>query len=150
MSELAKKDCVPCRGGVPPLSGDRIVEPLGQLDGWKVELEHHLSKTYTFPDFAEALAFVNRVGAIAERSDRRSCGWPQVDNVRLAALACSSGGGVDQIALIQLDRRRVLLLAPGIARRKAESRGASCHAPRSRMETRSSVECECRRRVRSR
>jgi len=94
MSELAKKDCVPCRGGVPPLSGDRIVEPLGQLDGWKVELEHHLSKTYTFPDFAEALAFVNRVGAIAERSDRRSCGWPQVENVRLVALLCSSGQSV--------------------------------------------------------
>ncbi len=67
MSELAKKDCVPCRGGVPPLSGDRIAELLGQLDGWKVEKEHHLTKAYAFPDFAEALAFVNRVGAIAEQ-----------------------------------------------------------------------------------
>ena len=67
MSELAKKDCVPCRGGVPPLSGDRIVELLGQLNDWKVEKEHHLTKAYAFPDFAEALAFVNRVGAIAEQ-----------------------------------------------------------------------------------
>lgn len=67
MSELAKKDCVPCRGGVPPLSGDRIADLLGQLDGWEVVKEHHLTKAYTFPDFAEALAFVNRVGAIAEQ-----------------------------------------------------------------------------------
>lgn len=67
MSELAKKDCVPCRGGVPPLSGDRIAELLSQLDGWKVEKEHHLTKAYAFADFAEALAFVNRVGAIAEQ-----------------------------------------------------------------------------------
>ncbi len=67
MSELAKKDCVPCRGGVPPLSGDRIDELIGQLDGWMVEQEHHLFKTYTFSDFAEALEFVNRVGEIAEQ-----------------------------------------------------------------------------------
>ena len=30
------------------------------------EREHHLARTFTFPDFAQALAFVNRVGAIAE------------------------------------------------------------------------------------
>lgn len=34
--------------------------------GWEIVENHHLSKTYKFPDFAEALAFVNRVGAIAE------------------------------------------------------------------------------------
>ena len=67
MSELAKKDCVPCRGGVPSLTGDRIAELLGQRDGWTAEQEHHLTKTYAFPDFAEALAFLNRIGAIAEQ-----------------------------------------------------------------------------------
>ncbi len=67
MSELAKKDCVPCRGGVPPLSGDRVAELLGQLDGWTAERAHHLTRTYAFPDFAEALAFVNRIGAVAEQ-----------------------------------------------------------------------------------
>ncbi len=67
MSELAKKDCVPCRGGVPPLSGDRVAELLGQLDGWTAEREHHLTRTYGFPDFAGALAFVNRIGAVAEQ-----------------------------------------------------------------------------------
>lgn len=67
MTELADKQCVPCRGGVPPLASDRVTELLAQLDGWTVEHDHHLSKTVTFPDFAGALAFVNRVGAVAEQ-----------------------------------------------------------------------------------
>ncbi len=66
MSELAKKNCVPCKGGVPPLKGDAIKPLQAQLDGWEVIEEHHLRKTYKFKDFVQALAFVNRVGAIAE------------------------------------------------------------------------------------
>lgn len=67
MSDLAKKECVPCKGGVPPLTGKALQDLLRQVDRWSVVEEHHLSKTYTFKDFAEALAFVNKVGAIAER-----------------------------------------------------------------------------------
>ncbi len=66
-SELAAKTCVPCRGGVPPLKGREIESLLERLGGgWKVVDEHHLEKEYTFKDFAEALEFTNRVGAIAE------------------------------------------------------------------------------------
>ena len=35
-------------------------------EGWEVVDEHHLTRTFTFPDFAQALAYVNRVGAMAE------------------------------------------------------------------------------------
>jgi 4a-hydroxytetrahydrobiopterin dehydratase len=67
MSELAKKHCVPCRGGVPPLEADQIAALLDILHGdWQVVDEHHLEKEYTFEDFAQALAFTNRVGAVAE------------------------------------------------------------------------------------
>ena len=67
MSELAKKQCVPCMGGVPPLKGAEIEQLLGQLGGsWRVEAEHHLVNEYSFPDFVTALAFTNRVGEIAE------------------------------------------------------------------------------------
>ena len=67
MSELAKRRCVPCRGGVPPLRGAPLEALLAQLDpGWSVVKEHHLEKEYRFKDFAAALAFVNRVGALAE------------------------------------------------------------------------------------
>jgi 4a-hydroxytetrahydrobiopterin dehydratase len=63
---LAEKQCVPCRGGVPPLKGAELQKMLAQVAGWQVVDEHHLSKTYLFSDFRTALDFVDRVGAIAE------------------------------------------------------------------------------------
>lgn len=66
-SELASKQCVPCRGGVPPLNSAEIDALLPKLaSGWKAVSGHHLEKTFEFPDFVSALAFTNRVGAIAE------------------------------------------------------------------------------------
>jgi len=67
MSELADRSCEPCRVGGTPLAGEALralAEELGH--GWAVVDEHHLIKTFTFPDFAEALAYVNRVGEMAE------------------------------------------------------------------------------------
>ena len=64
---LAQKHCVPCRGGVPPLKGAELENLKNQVTGWQVVEEHHLTKTYTFPDFLKALEFVNRAGAIAEQ-----------------------------------------------------------------------------------
>jgi 4a-hydroxytetrahydrobiopterin dehydratase len=67
MSELAKKTCVPCRGGVPPLRPDEIVvlyELLGS--DWEVVDDRRLRKTYRFKNFKEALAFTNRIGQLAE------------------------------------------------------------------------------------
>ena len=69
VSELAQKACVPCRGGVPPLGPDEVEVLLQELDDWTVEQEYHLTRTFKFGDFAEALAFVNRVGAIAEQEN---------------------------------------------------------------------------------
>ena len=67
MSELAKKHCVPCMGGVPPLKAQALRDLAKQLGGgWRVIDEHHLEKSYAFPDFKQALAFTDRVGAIAE------------------------------------------------------------------------------------
>jgi len=63
---LSAKRCVPCRGGVPALTGDAIVTLLRQLVGWDAVEEHHIGKGYEFPDFVSALAFVNRVGDLAE------------------------------------------------------------------------------------
>ena len=63
---LASRDCVPCRGGVPPLKGDEITPLSSQLDGWEVVNEHHLKKEYKFEDFKETQAFVDRVCDVAE------------------------------------------------------------------------------------
>lgn len=67
MSELADRQCVPCRGGMPPLAGDEIEKLQSQLDGWQVVNEHHLRKEYKLKDFKEAQAFVNRIGDVAEQ-----------------------------------------------------------------------------------
>jgi 4a-hydroxytetrahydrobiopterin dehydratase len=70
MSSLAEKTCVPCRGGVPPLNGAALTEIFEQLpehSEWSVVEEHHLKRTYKFPDFKTALDFVNKVGELAEQ-----------------------------------------------------------------------------------
>lgn len=82
MSELATRECVPCRGGVPPLKGDEIQGLLSKLDQWSVVNEHHLTKVYKFKDFKESLAFVNRVGELAEQQGHHPdiCfGWGRVE-----------------------------------------------------------------------
>jgi 4a-hydroxytetrahydrobiopterin dehydratase len=67
MSELASKQCTPCRGGVPPLVGDDLVTYQHELGGdWQVVNEHHLEKAYRFDDFRQALTFTVRVGEMAE------------------------------------------------------------------------------------
>jgi 4a-hydroxytetrahydrobiopterin dehydratase len=64
---LADIACVSCQGGVPPLAEQRIRELLGQLQsGWRLNAQGHLERLYEFKDFARALEFVNRLGAIAE------------------------------------------------------------------------------------
>jgi 4a-hydroxytetrahydrobiopterin dehydratase len=65
--KLSKKSCVPCIAGMPPLKGEKLLQLAKQLGGeWKVVEEHHLEKTYRFPDFRQALAFTDDIGEIAE------------------------------------------------------------------------------------
>jgi 4a-hydroxytetrahydrobiopterin dehydratase len=66
MTELASKNCVPCRGGVPPLAGEELEDFARQVPQWEVANGHHITRAFTFPDFRQALAFVNRVGELAE------------------------------------------------------------------------------------
>lgn len=82
-SQLANRECVPCKGGVPPLDAAEREKLLGQLgpNGWEVVDGHHLAKQYRFPDFASALAFVNKVGAVAEAQGHHpdlELGWGRV------------------------------------------------------------------------
>ena len=78
---LSEKMCVPCRGGVPPLSRDEIAPLVAQVDSWSVVDSHHIQKKFEFPDFLTALQFVNRVGKIAEEQGHHpdiSLGWGKV------------------------------------------------------------------------
>ena len=66
MSDLSSRQCIPCRGGVPPLQGQEITNLLTELNGWEVVNQHHLKKTLSFANFREAQQFVNRIGDLAE------------------------------------------------------------------------------------
>lgn len=81
--ELASRECVPCRGGVPPLTPAEREPLLKQLEGWSVVDGHHLSKLYTFPDFVSALEFVNRVGRVAEENGHHPDIWLSWGKVRV-------------------------------------------------------------------
>lgn len=69
--ELAKQKCLPCEGGVPPLVGQQLSDYKAQLDheapGWELKTTKKLERLFKFPDFQSALAFVNQVGALAEK-----------------------------------------------------------------------------------
>jgi len=67
MAELAKKKCVPCRGGIPPLAPEQIAPLAAQVPTWEIVNHHHLHKAIPTRNFAESLALANRIGAIADQ-----------------------------------------------------------------------------------
>ena len=70
MIDLAKKTCIPCKGGIPPLKGTKLEDLLDKLkNDWKIINEHHLEKEYSFKNFKEALDFTVKVGELAENQD---------------------------------------------------------------------------------
>lgn len=77
-SPLTQKSCVPCRGDMPPLTPEEVARLAPQAPGWAVEENRRLRRTFRFKDFATALAFVNRVGTLAEEEGHHpdiSFGW---------------------------------------------------------------------------
>lgn len=79
---LAEKQCVPCRGGVAPLAGEALEAIKSQVPEWRVVDGHHLTRSFTFPDFKTALDFVNRAGAVAEEQGHHPdllLTWGKVD-----------------------------------------------------------------------
>lgn len=78
MTELANRNCVPCRGDTPPLKGEELDGLWRQVPDWEVVEEHHLRRAFKFKNFREALGFVNRVGELAEEQGHHpdiSFGW---------------------------------------------------------------------------
>lgn len=80
MANLASQKCVPCEGGVPPLSVQKAQDYLQELNReWQITPDgKKLTRKFKFPNFREALAFVNKVAAIAESEDHHpniEFGW---------------------------------------------------------------------------
>jgi 4a-hydroxytetrahydrobiopterin dehydratase len=73
---LRDRRCVPCEGGDPPLDDPSTNLLLAELSGWEIGLgsdkggkgktHKQLSKTFRFDDFLAAMAFVDRMAALAE------------------------------------------------------------------------------------
>jgi 4a-hydroxytetrahydrobiopterin dehydratase len=91
---LANEKCVACEGGVSPLTRVEAEALLAEVAGWSLnDAATEISRAYTFADFKEALAFVDRVGALAEADghhpDIHLTGW---NHVRLDLSTHAIGG----------------------------------------------------------
>ena len=65
---LAEKTCTPCRGGIPPLTRDEALRFREQAADWELPDDaRRIERTFRFRNFREALAFVQRVGELAEQ-----------------------------------------------------------------------------------
>ncbi len=64
--ELAARHCVPCRKGTPPLDAAAVAVLVTAVPEWKVAEGKRLERDFKFKDFRSALAFADRVGAVAD------------------------------------------------------------------------------------
>ncbi|HEY2775188.1 MAG TPA: 4a-hydroxytetrahydrobiopterin dehydratase [Candidatus Binatia bacterium] len=81
MTRLSQKRCTPCHDGMPSLTIPEATALVRDLDGWQLEPGPRLVKQWKLPDFASALALVNRIGAIAEAENHHpdiTLGWGKV------------------------------------------------------------------------
>ncbi len=65
---LSEKSCVPCRGGIPPLTMTEAQKLLPQASSWTIADDaSQIERSFRFKNFKEAMAFVNKVGELAEK-----------------------------------------------------------------------------------
>lgn len=70
MSNLDKKHCIPCEGGMPALTAAQISELLPQLTSWQVsENQQEIFRDYAFKNYYQTMAFVNAVAWLAHQED---------------------------------------------------------------------------------
>jgi 4a-hydroxytetrahydrobiopterin dehydratase len=72
MTDLAGKKCEACRPGAPEVNREEAEAFMSRLPGWDLVREGEIRKlrrAYPFDSFAEALAFTNAVGRLAEAED---------------------------------------------------------------------------------
>ncbi len=82
MSDLLKKKCIPCEGGILPFDISDIHKYQKKVDGWDVKenekKKYFLEKKFTFNNFINSQNFINEVGKISENENHHpdiSFGW---------------------------------------------------------------------------
>lgn len=69
MTQLTKKKCVPCEGGMPAMSKEEYSPLLQQVKDWKLTTtdgSDAIEKRFVFKDFIHAMEFVNKAAKLAE------------------------------------------------------------------------------------
>jgi 4a-hydroxytetrahydrobiopterin dehydratase len=90
---LAERDCVPCKGGIPPLKGEALQQYQNELaGGWEVVEEQRLEKTYKFKNFRQALDFTVKVGELADNLNHHPDIFLAWGQVKLTIWTHSIGG----------------------------------------------------------
>ena len=100
--------CKPCEGGVEPFGPEQAAMYLKAVNGWSLASDGlSISKKYRFKNFREVLAFVNRVGAIAEEEGHHpdiELGWGRV-GIALSTHAIHGLSENDFILAYKIDAR---------------------------------------------
>ena len=82
MIPLHDQHCVPCEGGVPALQKPEALKLAADVNGWNLADDtKSIWREFQFDDFKEALAFINKVGALAEAEGHHPdihCWWNKV------------------------------------------------------------------------
>lgn len=108
MSSLTTQKCKPCEGWMKPLTRDQFAPLLKEIKDWEVVDDKKIEKKYRFKDFKEALAFVNRVGALAETEghhpDINLYNWDKV-KITLSTHAIGGLSQNDFILAAKIDSR---------------------------------------------
>ena len=96
MTNLVSKKCVPCEEGTTPLNRAEAEDFLEELPGWTLTRQGKgIAKEYRFKNFAEALAFANKIGAVAEAEGHHpdlAVSWGKVG----VSLSTHSIGGLSE------------------------------------------------------
>ena len=82
MSNLANKECVPCKGGIPLMLEQTAKDMMKNIHSdWQLVEAHHIERSWVFEDFQSALNFVNCLGDICEQENHHAdfeLGWGKV------------------------------------------------------------------------
>ena len=90
-TDLARKKCKPCEGGVAPLTQAQIKPMLKGLKGWIVE-DGKLAKVYPFTNYYQTMAFVNALAWISHREDHHPALVVADPQVRVEYMTHAIGG----------------------------------------------------------
>lgn len=93
--ELSVKKCIPCEGGMPPMSGEETNQYLSRVLNWELVENKKIKKEYKFKTFKNSLEFVNRVAAVAEEEQHHPTITIIYNKVRIT-LSTHAIGGLSQ------------------------------------------------------